>query len=122
MLNNAQYVAQMLEVNSDDRICIPLPLYHCMGMVMGTLVCMSKGATMVSPSSSFDAASALDAIEKYGCTGLYGVPTMFTAILTENEKNPRNVSTLKKGIISGSACPAPLINKIYSDLNMTGLC
>ena len=74
------------------------------------------------PSSSFDARSTLDAIQEHKCTALHGVPTMFTAILAENEKNPRDVSTLHRGIISGSACPEILINKINKDLNMTGLC
>lgn len=101
---------------------MPLPLYHCMGMVLGNLVCLTKGAAVVYPNSSFDAVSTLDAVEKHGCTGLYGVPTMFNAILAENEKRPRNVSTLRKGIISGAASPAPLINKINADLNMKGLC
>ena len=77
---------------------------------------------MVYPSSSFDAASTLDTIEKYKCTAMHGVPTMFTAILAENERSPRNVSSLFRGIISGSACPAPLIHKINADLNMKGLC
>ncbi len=85
MLNNAQYSAQIMEFSSGDRLCMPLPLYHCFGMVLGGLVCLNKGATIVYPNESFDPASVLDCIEKYKCTAMHGVPTMFTAILQEKE-------------------------------------
>lgn len=90
-------------------------------MVIGNLVCMNNGATMVYPNSSFDPQSTLDAVEAHQCTGLYGVPTMFTAVLAEQETQPRKVDTLRTGVVAGSVCPEPLVNKIYSDLNMHGL-
>ena len=77
---------------------------------------------MVYPNASFEPASDLDAVEKHKCTGLHGVPTMFTAVLQEKEQRPRITKTLRTGIVAGSSCSALLINKINNDLNMTGLC
>ena len=122
ILNNGQYIAEALEATPDDKLCITVPLYHCFGMVMGNLVALNSGATMVYPNGFFDPKTALQAVSKYGCTALYGVPTMFTAMLSELKNDNYKVSTLRTGLMAGSVCPEPLIKKLQTDLNLYGLC
>ena len=121
ILNNAQYIAQFLNLSPVDRICIPVPLYHCFGMVIGNLACMNSAATMVYSNGSFDPQTTLDAVQAHKCTGLYGVPTMFTAVLAELGQKQYDVSTLSKGVMAGSVCPEPLLKNVFEKLNMYGL-
>lgn len=93
-------------ITSDDKICIPVPLYHCFGCVLGNLVALTHGATMVYPSESFDPAAALLAVSKEQCTALYGVPTMFIAMLEEMKHHKHlDFSQSRTGVIAGSLCP-----------------
>ena len=91
-------------------------------MVIGNLTSLNQGSAICYPAPSFDPVSSLEAIEKYKCTSLYGVPTMYTATLAEQQKLKKNVSTLCKGVTAGSLCPKPLAERIYNELNMKGLC
>ncbi len=109
-----------MELTDKDKICIPVPLYHCFGMVIGNLAAVNYGAAMVYPSESFDPVTALEAVSKYNCTGLFGVPTMFIAYLEEYAKNKSkyDVSHLRTGFIAGSSAPEALMNRISSELGI----
>lgn len=118
ILNNGYFVGRGLRLTEADRICIPVPLYHCFGMVMGVLGAVSKGAVLVFPGESFTAPATLDAIAEEHCTAVYGVPTMFVAMLEELERNPRDVSGLRTGIMAGAPCPADIMNRVREQMNM----
>src|SRR5437762_36303 len=104
VLMNAFYVGQRLHASERDRICIPVPFYHCFGCVLGTLVCAVYGAAMVIPAESFDPLATLQAIQDERCTALYGVPTMFIAELNHPRFSEFNLRSLRTGIMAG--CPA----------------
>jgi fatty-acyl-CoA synthase len=116
ILLNAYYAGVNQEFTSADRICIPVPLYHCFGCVLGTLCSIVHGATMVFPSEGFHAGSTLHAIEKEGCTAVYGVPTMFISMLEHAEFPTRQLKTLRTGIMAGSPCPIELMKKVTSEM------
>jgi fatty-acyl-CoA synthase len=120
ILNNALYVGEVMKITPNDRIVIPLPLYHCFGMVLGNLIAINYGAAMVYPAEVFDPAHTLEAITKYKGTAVYGVPTMFIAMLETLAKNKDkyDVSSLRTGLISGAVVPEPLMKRIYSDMGM----
>ena len=99
-----------------DRLCIPVPLYHCFGCVLGTLCCVALGSTMVFPSESFDAGATLLASESERCTAIYGVPTMFIAMLEHPEYAQRNLSSLRTGIMAGSPCPIELMKRVTHEM------
>lgn len=101
-------------MSDKDRIVLPLPLYHCFAMVLGNLMALNYGATVIYPAETFDPAKTLEAVTKYGGTSIYGVPTMFIAMLEELEKNHTNynLKTLRTGLISGAPCPESLMRKI----------
>ncbi len=105
LLLNAFYVGQCLRLTDADRMCIPVPFYHCFGCVLGTMCAMVHGATMVIPAESFDPAATLAAVERERATTLYGVPTMFIAELHDPTRPQRNLSSLRTGIMAGSPCP-----------------
>ena len=119
ILNNAYFTMRTIKFGADDRLCIPVPLYHCFGMVMGSLGCVTKGACMVFPSEAFDPSATLATIEKERCTGLYGVPTMFVAMLDVPEFADRDLSSLRTGIMAGSPCPIEVMKKVISDMHMS---
>jgi fatty-acyl-CoA synthase len=102
-----------------DRLCIPVPLYHCFGMVMGNLGCLTHGATMVYPADAFDPLAVLQTVEKERCTGLYGVPTMFIAELGHPDFAKFDLSSLRTGCMAGSPCPVEVMKRVISDMNMT---
>lgn len=108
-----------MKFTETDRLCIPVPLYHCFGMVLGTLGCVTKGAAMVLPGEGFDPAMTLDACATESCTALYGVPTMFVAILEEQERSPRDVGRLRTGVMAGAPCPIEVMRAVMDKLNMT---
>jgi fatty-acyl-CoA synthase len=118
LLNNGLQVGVTTGIKPDDRVCLPVPLYHCFGMVMGVLVCLTQGATMVFPSEGFEALAALQAIAGERCTHLYGVPTMFIAILGEDTFADFDLSSLRGGIMAGAPCPVEVMKAVMRDMNM----
>ncbi|MEA2010644.1 MAG: AMP-binding protein, partial [Actinomycetota bacterium] len=119
ILNNGYFCGETLGYTEDDRVCIPVPFYHCFGMVIGNLACTTHGATMVVPSPGFDGGAVLEAVEAEECTSLYGVPTMFIAALEHEDLEKRDVSTLRTGVMAGAPCPIEVMKQVISDLNMT---
>jgi fatty-acyl-CoA synthase len=118
ILNNGFFVGAAMNFSEVDRLCIPVPLYHCFGMVLGNLVCITHGATMVYPDESFNAESVLDAIEAEHCTGLHGVPTMFIAILEHPTFAQRELTSLRTGMMAGAPCPATLMQNVIDRMHM----
>jgi fatty-acyl-CoA synthase len=119
ILNNANQVAAGMHLTEADRLCIPVPMYHCFGMVMGMLACVTRGATAVFPADAFEAGSVLAAIESEGCTALHGVPTMFIAELEHPEFERYDLSTLRTGIMAGAPCPVEVMKKVISLMHMS---
>jgi len=119
ILNNGYFVAEAMKFTEADRLCIPVPLYHCFGMVMGVLGCMTHGAAMVFPDEAFEADSVLQAVAAERCTALYGVPTMFVAILQHPDFAGFNLSSLRTGIMAGAPCPIEVMKKVISDMGMS---
>ena len=118
IVNNARFVTDRIHLTETDRLAIPVPLYHCFGMVMGVLGALSKGATMIFPGEGFDAAATLDALANERCTGVYGVPTMFVAMLEALEQRPRDLSAMRTGIMAGAPCPVEVMRRVNRDMNM----
>ncbi len=118
IVNNANLSAEIMRFTERDRLCIPVPMYHCFGMVLGTLLCATHGATMVFPSAGFDAAAVLDAIESERCTALHGVPTMFIAVLDEPGFAARDLTSLRTGIMAGAPCPVELMQRVMADMHL----
>lgn len=121
VLNNGYFVAESLHLEAGDRLCIPVPFYHCFGMVMGNLGCTTHGATIVMPAPGFDSARTLDAIERERCVGVYGVPTMFIAMLADPEFAQRDLSSLRTGIMAGSVCPVEVMKRCIDEMHMGGV-
>ena len=118
ILNNGFLMANAMRLTADDKLCIPVPLYHCFGMVLGNLVCISKGATAVFPGDSFDPTITLEVVEKERCTALHGVPTMFIAELELKDFTRFDLSSLRTGIMAGSTCPEQVMRKVQSLMHM----
>ena len=118
IVNNADQVTTGMRFSRDDRLCIPVPFYHCFGMSMGTLGCVTKGATMVVPSEGFDPLATLKAVSQEKCTALYGVPTMFVAMLDHPQFVQFDFSALRTGIMAGAPCPVEVMKKVGSLMNM----
>ncbi|WP_078281200.1 AMP-binding protein [Mycobacteroides franklinii] len=121
VLNNGYFVTESIHLKAGDRLCIPVPFYHCFGMVMGNLGCTTHGATIVMPAPGFDSARTLDAIERERCVGVYGVPTMFIAMLADPEFAQRDLSSLQTGIMAGSVCPVEVMKRCIDEMHMTGV-
>jgi len=119
IVNNASLSAGILQFTADDRLCVPVPMYHCFGMVLGTLLCATRGAAIVFPSAGFDASAVLDAVEKERCTALHGVPTMFIAELDEPDFASRDLASLRTGIMAGAPCPVELMHRVMQDMHLT---
>ncbi|MER8745183.1 AMP-binding protein [Mesorhizobium sp. M1004] len=118
IVNNGNFVTAAIRLTVDDRLCIPVPLYHCFGMSMGTMGCVTKGATMVFPGEGFDAGATLKAVAQERCTGLYGVPTMFVAMLDHADFASFDLSSLRTGIMAGSPCPIEVMKKVVTLMHM----
>ncbi len=118
VLNNAYFVGQAMKFTEQDRLCIPVPLYHCFGMVMSVLTSVLHGATMVFPSEAFEPRATLEAISEEKCTALQGVPTMFIAELEEPDFSQFDLSHLRTGIMAGAPCPIEVMRKVINDMNM----
>lgn len=121
VLNNGYFVTESIHLEAGDRLCLPVPFYHCFGMVMGNLGCTTHGATIVIPAPGFDPARTLDAIERERCVGVYGVPTMFIAMLADPDFARRDLSSLRTGIMAGSVCPVEVMKRCIDDMHMTGV-
>ena len=119
ILNDAKFVGMMCDYDETDRVCIPVPFYHCFGMVMGNLACAVFGSTMVIPCPTFDPQAVLRTLESEQCTSLYGVPTMFIAELGHDDMQTRDLSSLRTGIMAGSPCPIEVMRQVISDMNMS---
>ncbi|MGW0609150.1 AMP-binding protein [Streptomyces sp. NPDC002788] len=118
ILNNGYFVGESIAYTEQDRICIPVPFYHCFGMVMGNLAATSHGACMVIPAPSFDPKATLDAVQQERCTSLYGVPTMFIAELNLPGFASYDLSSLRTGIMAGSPCPVEVMKRVVTEMNM----
>jgi fatty-acyl-CoA synthase len=119
ILNNGYFIGETLRYTEQDRVCIPVPFYHCFGMVLGNLACTTHGATMVIPAASFDPVETMATVEAERCTALYGVPTMFIAELDHPEFGRFDFSSLRTGIMAGSPCPIEVMRRVQSAMNMT---
>ncbi|WDL81773.1 AMP-binding protein [Aeromonas bestiarum] len=119
ILNNGRQVARGMAFSEQDRLCIPVPLYHCFGMVLGNLVCISVGACALFPSEAFDPVAALQMVSEERCTALHGVPTMFIAELELSGFAEFDLSSLRTGIMAGAICPEPLMRKVQTLMHMT---
>jgi fatty-acyl-CoA synthase len=118
ILNNGYFVTELINLGPDDRLCIPVPFYHCFGMVMGTLGAVAHGVTMVIPAPGFDPGATLSAVEQERCTGVYGVPTMFIAMLGHPEFAAFDLGSLRTGIMAGAVCPVEVMKRCVSEMNM----
>lgn len=118
ILNNGYFVARLQNFTHEDKLCIPVPLYHCFGMVMGNLGCVSHGATMVYPSEGFEPLAVLQAVQDEKCTSLYGVPTMFIAELDHPDFDKFDLTSLRTGVMAGSPCPVEVMKKVNTLMNM----
>ena len=119
ILNNGFFIGEACRYTPEDRVCIPVPFYHCFGMVLGNLACTTHGACIVIPAASFDAAPTLAAVEQERCTSLYGVPTMFIAELELPEFGDFDLGSLRTGIMAGSPCPIEVMRKVMDQMHMS---
>ena len=118
ILNNGYMVGESLGLTAQDRLVIPVPLYHCFGMVMGNLGCVTHGTTMIYPSDAFDPGLTLQAVAQERATALYGVPTMFIAMLDHPQRADFDLSSLRTGIMAGATCPIEVMRRVISDMHM----
>ena len=119
ILNNGFFTTELINFTAEDRLCIPVPFYHCFGMVMGNLGCSSHGATMVIPAPGFDPETTLRAIADERCTGVYGVPTMFIAMQHHPTFAEHDLSSLRTGVMAGAICPVDVMKRCIDEMNMT---
>ncbi|MCW5748277.1 MAG: AMP-binding protein [Alphaproteobacteria bacterium] len=118
ILNNGYFIGEAMRLAPDDRLCIPVPLYHCFGMVLGNLACVTHGSAMIYPAEAFDPLSVLQTVQAERCTALHGVPTMFIAALDHPDFGKFDLSTLRTGIMAGSPCPIEVMKRVVSQMNM----
>ena len=119
ILNNGFFIGELCRYTAADRACIPVPFYHCFGMVLGNLACTTHGACIVIPAPSFEPAATLQAVQQERCTSLYGVPTMFIAELAMPDFGSYDLSTLRTGIMAGSPCPVEVMKRVVSEMHMS---
>lgn len=117
IINNAKFCAEAMELTQSDRLCIPVPLYHCFGMVLGNLSCVATASTMVFPGEAFDPVETLEALEREQCTAVHGVPTMFAAMLDHEQFKRFDLRALRTGIMAGSPCPIELMKRVLAAMN-----
>ncbi len=118
ILNNGFFIGEFQRLSSVDRVCIPVPLYHCFGMVLGNLACVTHGAAMIYPAEAFDPLSTMETVQEERCTALYGVPTMFIAELEHPEFSRFDFTTLRTGIMAGSPCPVEVMRQVTLRMHM----
>ncbi|GAC1413693.1 MAG: AMP-binding protein [Candidatus Velthaea sp.] len=118
ILNNGFFIGEGTRYTAADRVCIPVPFYHCFGMVLGNMACITHGAAIVIPAPTFAAKETLEAVERERCTALYGVPTMFIAELAEPDFARYDLTTLRTGIMAGSPCPVEVMKRVQTEMHM----
>ena len=118
ILNNAFFIGETLHYSEHDRVCIPVPFYHCFGMVLGNLACTTHGSTMVIPGEAYEPVAVMETVQKEGCTSLYGVPTMFIGELEHPRFKEFDFSTLRTGIMAGSPCPVEVMKKVQTIMHI----
>jgi fatty-acyl-CoA synthase len=118
ILNNGRFIGDCMRLGEHDRLCIPVPFYHCFGMVLGNMACMTHGACMVVPGEGFDPLLTLRTVQDERCTALHGVPTMFIAMLDHPRFAGFDLSTLRTGIMAGSTCPVEVMRRVIEQMNM----
>ena len=118
IVNNGFFVGERMNLTQEDRLCIPVPLYHCFGMVMGNLACLTHGSTIVYPNDGFDALTVLETVQEERCTALHGVPTMFAAELDHPRFDEFDLSTLRTGVMAGAPCPVALMKRVVEDMHL----
>lgn len=119
ILNNGFFIGECMKLGPDDRLCIPVPMYHCFGMVLGNLACFTHGSTIVYPNDGFDPLTVLETVEAEKCTGLHGVPTMFIAELDHPRFAEFDLSTLRTGIMAGTACPIEVMKRVVDRMHLS---
>jgi fatty-acyl-CoA synthase len=119
IVNNGWFIGEAMRLTEQDKLCIPVPFYHCFGMVLGNLACVTHGACMVIPGEGFDALTTLQCVAEEKCTGLHGVPTMFIAELEHPRFAEFDLSSLRTGIMAGSPCPAEVMRRVVSEMHMS---
>jgi fatty-acyl-CoA synthase len=119
ILNNGFFIGECMRLTPADRLCVPVPLYHCFGMVLGNLACFTHGSTVVYPNDGFDALTVLQTVQDERCTGLHGVPTMFIAELDHPRFKEFDLSTLRTGIMAGSPCPTAVMQRVVDDMHLS---
>ena len=117
IVNNGRFIAERLQLTGEDRICIPVPLYHCFGCVIGTIAAAASGAAMILPSPSFDAVAAMSAVQEERATALYGVPAMFIAELSHAAFSSFDLSSLRTGVMAGSPCPVQVMKRVVEEMH-----
>jgi fatty-acyl-CoA synthase len=118
LLNNGFFVGEAMRLSNDDRLCIPVPLYHCFGMVVGNLACITHGAAMVLPSEGFEPRAVLQTIQAERCTALHGVPTMFIALLEHPQFDQYDLTSLRTGVMAGAPCPIEVMKRVVERMHM----
>ena len=118
VVNNGYFVGEGMRLGPEDRLCIPVPLYHCFGMVLGVLAAVTHGATMVFPAEAFDAGTVLQAVAEERCTALHGVPTMFVDELDHPKLRSFNLTSLRTGIMAGAPCPIAIMRRVIEEMNL----
>lgn len=119
MINNASMSAAILKFTEHDRLCIPVPMYHCFAMVLGTLLCATTGAAVIFPGAAFEAGATLRTLEREACTALHGVPTMFISMLDDPDFEKYDLRSLRTGIMAGAPCPIELMRRVIDDMHMS---
>lgn len=119
IVNNGYFVGEAMRLTEQDRLCIPVPFYHCFGMVLGNLACLTHGACMVIPGEGFDPLATLETVQEERCTGLHGVPTMFIAELEHPRFGEFDLSSLRTGIMAGSPCPVEVMRRVVKEMHMS---
>ncbi|MEO8938565.1 MAG: AMP-binding protein [Burkholderiaceae bacterium] len=119
ILNNGFFIGECMRLTAADRLCVPVPLYHCFGMVLGNLACLTHGATIVYPSDGFDPLAVLETVQSEKCTALHGVPTMFIAELDHPRFHEFDLSTLRTGIMAGSPCPIEVMKRVVDRMHLS---
>ena len=119
ILNNGYFIGEAMDLSAEDRLCIPVPLYHCFGMVLGNLAILTHGGCIIYPNDGFEPLSVLKAVEEEKCTALHGVPTMFIAELEHPDFDKYDLSTLRTGIMAGSSCPIEVMRRVIDEMHMS---
>ncbi len=119
ILNNGFFIGEAMRLTDQDRLCIPVPFYHCFGMVLGNLACVTHRSCMVIPGEGFDPLAVLNAVQQERCTGLHGVPTMFITLLNHPDFRSFDLTTLRTGIMAGSPCPIEVMKRVVSEMHMS---